>query len=179
MMQRGMLALALIVIVAGCGSSERGVGGKPDAAPEPHPEQAPAAVARGCPPAARDGPWTACAEAEWVSRVAEAAGYRVVGETGSALVAEGHGDSFYIWTTRHTIVPPVGKIREKEAWNELGTAGGVTIYGDERLWRWWSTDDTIFWVKAGPSESSTVPDVDELERLVAASVRLRPPPDNP
>jgi hypothetical protein len=180
MMQRATLALPLVLIAGACGGSEPGVGGKTGgAAYEPQAEQAPPAVARGCPPAARHGPWTACVEAEWVSRVAEAAGYRVVDETGSALVAEGDGDSFYIWTTRHAIVPPIEKIVKEEGWEELGTASGVTIYGDERLWRWWSTDDTIFWIKAGPYETSTVPDVGELDRLVAASVRLPPPTDHP
>jgi hypothetical protein len=54
---------------------------------------------RGCPRENWPGPWTACAEADWVRRVVESGGYRVVGETGSALVAEGKGQSFYAWTT--------------------------------------------------------------------------------
>jgi hypothetical protein len=176
-MGRATLALPLVLVAAACGGGEAdGIRGKSrEAARKSATEDVPSAVARGCPRADWGGPWTACAEAEWVARVAEAAGYRIVGETGSALVAEGGGDGFYIWTTRHAIVSPIQQLAEDEGWQELGTAGRVTIYGDERLWRWWSTEDTIFWIKAGPYEKSTVPDVGELDRLVAASLRLQPP----
>jgi hypothetical protein len=56
--------------------------------------------ARGCPRENWPGPWTACAEAEWIRRVVREGGHEVVDETGSALVAEGQGRSFYVWTTR-------------------------------------------------------------------------------
>ena len=45
-----------------------------------------------CPPK-RPAPWTACPEADWVRLIAETAGYRITDETGSALVAESHGDA--------------------------------------------------------------------------------------
>ena len=54
---------------------------------------------RGCPRSNWPGPWTACAEADWVERVVEAGGYDVVGGTGSALTAEGGSRAFYVWTT--------------------------------------------------------------------------------
>ena len=169
-MERVLVAAAFMLVAAACGAgqevSEPGAGSEADASP---------AVARGCPRAGWSGPWTACAEADWVSRVAEAAGYRIAGETGSALIAEGQGDSFYIWTTRHEIVPPAAEIVAQEGWTELGRVGGVAIFGDKDLWRWWSNGHTIFWIKAGPSAQSTVPDVAELDDLVAASFRLQPP----
>ncbi len=105
----------------------------------------------------------------------EAAGYRIVSETGSALVAKGGGDEFYVWTTRRALLPTIEQIVKDEGWEELGSASRVTIYGDKRLWRWWPAHDTIFWVKAGPHETSTVPDVGELDQLVGASLRLLPP----
>ena len=61
---------------------------------------------RGCPRENWPGPWVACAEADWVRRVVESGGYRVVGETGSAIVAGGKGQSFYAWTA-----PPPGARR--------------------------------------------------------------------
>lgn len=171
------IVVAFVFVLTACGSE--GSAGS-DTPAQPHRDGLSAAVARGCPRPDWPGPWTACAEADWVGRIAAAAGYRIVDETGSALVAEGRGDSFYIWTTRHEIVPPVGRIVADEAWRRLGSAAGVAIYGDEHLWRWWSTEDTIFWIKAGPYEDSTVPGVGELDQLVAASLRTQPDhPDDP
>ena len=172
-MGRRLIASALLLAAVGCGG-----GGKSEvgaAKPRRDDDTAPA-VARGCPRVDWSGPWTACAEADWVRRVANAAAYRVLGETGSALIAEGHGDGFYIWTTRHEIVPPTAEIVANEGWTELGRAGGAVIYGDKDLWRWWSTPDALFWIQAGPYPQSTPPDVDELDDLVAASLRLPPPP---
>jgi len=47
------------------------------------------------------GPWShpACPAPAWVRAVVEEAGFRVVGDTGSALVAEADGIRFYIHTT--------------------------------------------------------------------------------
>jgi len=66
------------------------------------------------------GPWTVCPQADWVRRVAAAAGYRTVGETGSALIAKGRGDNFYIWATQpeRTAEEVAG-----ETWQEIGTVG--------------------------------------------------------
>ena len=176
-MKPALLALPLLFLAAGCGGGGADDVGamRGDTATNAPAAAAPPAVARGCPQSDWSGPWTACAEAKWVGRVASAAGYRIVGDTGSALVAEGRGHGFYIWTTRAGIVPPRDEIVAEEAWDELGSVRGLPIYGDQHLWRWWSTGDTIFWIQAGPSETSTVPDVAELDGLVAASLRLRPP----
>jgi hypothetical protein len=150
--------LLLAAIVIGC---DGGGEAAQDAAPD-------------CSRADWPGPWTACPEADWVRDVAVAGGYRIVDETGSALVAEGGGDSFYIWTTTRT-GEPVERLVRREGWQELGTVSGVRIYGHGDLWRWWATDEFLFWLNAGPFETSTLPDIPELRPLVAASLRLEPP----
>jgi hypothetical protein len=129
---------------------------------------------RGCPRPNWPGPWTACAEAEWVGRVVEEGGYRVVGETGSALTAEGDGRSFNIWTTparreAGAIAADAGN------WLELAVIDGVPVYGDDGLWRFWEAQGFIFWVKEGPRGDSIVPSPGELTTLVRAS-RTVPPP---
>jgi hypothetical protein len=118
------------------------------------------------------GPWTACSAADWVHRVVEEGGYRVVDETGSALVAEGNGRSFYIWTTRN----PKGVAAESGNWRRLAVIDGVTVYGDDDLWRYWQAQGYVFWIQEGPSEHSVVPSPAELTRLIEASQTVPPPP---
>jgi hypothetical protein len=129
---------------------------------------------RGCPRKNWPGPWTACAEADWVHRVVAESGYQVVGETGSALVAQGKGRSFYIWTTP-AVRNPAATAADAGNWRRLATIDAVAIYGDDDLWRFWEAQSFIFWVKEGPSGASIVPSPAELESLVEAS-RTTPPP---
>jgi hypothetical protein len=75
---------------------------------------------RGCPRENWPGPWTACAEADWVRRVVAEGGYRVTGETGSAIVGEGKGRSFYIWTTR-AVRNPAAIAARAGNWRHLET----------------------------------------------------------
>jgi hypothetical protein len=129
---------------------------------------------RGCPRENWPGPWTACAEAEWVRRVVREGGYDVVDETGSALVAEGQGRSFYVWTTPARRKPEA-IAGEAGNWRRLAVIDGVPIYGDDELWRFWQAQGFIIWVKEGPRGDSIVPTPAELTRLVEAS-RVAPPP---
>lgn len=128
---------------------------------------------RGCPRGSWPGPWTECAAADWVRRVVGDGGYRVTGETGSALAAEGNGQSFYAWTTqaaRH----PAALADEAGNWRRLAVVRGAAVYGDE-LWRFWEAQGLIFWVHGGPTEDSIVPSPSALARLIEAS-RTTPPP---
>jgi hypothetical protein len=120
------------------------------------------------------GPWTACREADWAQQIAERAGYRITGETGSALIAEGNGRSFYIWTTE---VPTeeVTRAAKRDRWQLLGTVAAVEVYGDETLWRWWPAQGYVVWLQAGPSSDSRAPRLEELRSLVRASNALPPP----
>jgi len=108
-----------------------------------------------------------------VRQVAEKAGYRVVDDTGSALVAEGRGRSFSIWVTE--VAEPLSSIAESE-WQALGSHEGTRVYGDRDLWRWWLAQRFVFWLQAGPFEDSEVPDVDGLGSLIRVSNELPPPP---
>jgi hypothetical protein len=126
-----------------------------------------------CPPD-WPGPWTACPEAEWVQQVAERAGYRITGETGSALISQGNGWSFYIWG--FAITPEeIGRVAKRERWRTLGTVEGVEVYGDERLWRWWVMEGFVIWLHAGPHEDSQLVPLSEMESLVRASEAVPPP----
>ena len=106
-------------------------------------------------------------------RVVESGGYSVVGETGSALVAEGKGQSFYAWTTpaaRH----PAAIAEEAGRSRRLAIVHGVAVYGDD-LWRFWEAQGFIFWLKAGPAQDSIIPSPVELARLIEASGTTQPP----
>jgi hypothetical protein len=125
-----------------------------------------------CPPD-WPGPWTECPEAAWVERIAERAGFRIVDETGSALVASGRGWSFYIWAT--DVEEPLAEVAERESWRPLGRRAGVVVYGDDDLWRWWSVQGFVVWTHAGPFEDSEAPDLEGLTSLIRASQAVPPP----
>jgi hypothetical protein len=120
-----------------------------------------------CPPD-WPGPWTACPEADWVQKVAQRAGYRVAGETGSALIAKRNGRSFYIWATEGT-PEELDKAAKRESRQPLGVVEGVEVYGDESLWRWWVAEGFVIWLQAGPTADSRLPSLTEMESLVRAS----------
>jgi hypothetical protein len=126
-----------------------------------------------CPPD-WPGPWTACPEADWVRRVAERAGYRVVGETGSALVAQGKGQSFYVWATEMA-ASSIAEPARAEGWRRLGVVERVDVYGDDELWRWWEAQRFVFRLQAGPRGGARVPSLAEMAPLVRASEEVRRP----
>jgi hypothetical protein len=118
-----------------------------------------------CPPT-WPGPWTVCPEARWVQQVAEHAGYHVVDDTGSALVAQGGGWSFYVWATDESPgafqTQPIGRIE------------GVDLYGDETRLAW-AAQGFVFWLEAGPHGDSQSPPLAEMDSLVRASKEIPPP----
>jgi hypothetical protein len=165
-----VLALTVIFTLSACASEER----EPTNGDAPKREQTKLAPDSDECPLDWPGPWTACPEADWVLRVAERAGYRITGETGSALVAQGKGSGFYIWGFE----APNGKVRKwakSERWTPLAPVEGVVVYGDERQWRWWVTDGFILWLHAGPYEDSRLPSLQEMAPLVEASMTLPRP----
>jgi hypothetical protein len=161
--------VTLITLACG-GAKQPGTEGKDAVSDEP---VALTSSSNECPPDWQ-GPWTACPEADWVGQVAERAGYRVTGETGSALIAQGNGSSFYIWVTERAADQDLngGPTARK---GSLGEIDGVPVYGDERLWRWWVANGFVFWLQAGPYSTSEIPRLRELESLVQASSALAPP----
>jgi hypothetical protein len=127
-----------------------------------------------CPPD-WPGPWTACPEADWVERVAQRAGYRISGKTGSALIAEGNGRSFYIWTTPAATAKELEKAVSDEDWQPFGSVEGVQVYGDKSVWRWWVGESFTIWLQAGPTKDSRLPSLTEMASLVRASETLPEP----
>jgi hypothetical protein len=125
---------------------------------------------RGCPHENWPGPWSACAEADWVREVVRRAGYANVGDTGGALVASTDETGFYIWTTTGT----TATLHDRG--ERLGTVAGTPVYGDERLWRIWSAQGFVLWTKAGPSGTDVALSMTALEPLIEASNEVPPPP---
>jgi len=62
-----------------------------------------------------------------------------------------------------------------ERWRELAAVDGVSVYGDENLWRFWQAQGFVFWVQAGPRSDSMAPAPAELRELLRASKTLAPP----
>jgi hypothetical protein len=140
----------LVVLVAGC------AGGKEQAIP-------PSAPPPDCDSPSYPGPWAACPEADWVRAVAYQAGYRVVGESGSAIELERPGHGLYVWTTPADGPGEPGHRRTLA--DTVVTANGVRA--------WWDISGLRVWVSGGPA--SDLPRSAELEELVAASVAVSAP----
>ncbi len=101
---------------------------------------------------------------KWSRVVAEAAGYKVVENTGSAWVARGRGRSFYIWA-----VESIGAARlTNEGYRVLRRVNGVPIYTDGLRFAWRTRSATV-WIEAGPTEHSQAPKSNQLRSLVTAS----------
>ena len=131
-----------------------------------------------CPPN-WPGPWTVCPEARWVGRVAERAGYRIVDETGSALVVEGQGRGFYIHATRmpRMTEQSFAATSRRGRLSPAGTVEGVEIFGYESQRRSWLAQQFVFWITPGPPAAARLPAVAEMGGLVRASLDL-PAPDH-
>jgi hypothetical protein len=120
------------------------------------------------------GPWTVCPQAKWVRRVVARAGYRVVGDTGSALVAAGRGRSFYIHATGlGASGERLGRARRDEGYSLLFRIDGVAVYGDG-VRETWVASGFSFWVSAGPRGDAVAPRAAELASLVRASRAIPP-----
>jgi hypothetical protein len=109
----------------------------------------------------------------WSRAVAKAAGYQIIGNTGSAWVAQGRGHSFYFWATE---VIPASQLRS-EGYRILRRVKGVPIYADsvdltDNINLTWRARRATLWIQAGPTKDSVAPKPNELRRLVAASIAL-------
>jgi hypothetical protein len=126
----------------------------------------------GCP---EGGPWAhpSCPEVGWVRAILADAGYPVVGDTGSALVARADGTGVFIWTTPADEPPsePFEETIQREGYELYGAVDGVPLFFDgTRIV--WTADGLHVWVSAGPSESDVLPDMSVLRSLVRASFRV-------
>lgn len=168
------LLVGVTLTALACGGAKQPRQGGEEVAPSESVGLTP--VSDQCPPDWR-GPWTACPETDWVQQVAERAGYHVTGETGSALIAQGKGRSFYIWTSEQATGQDLndGPTARK---GPLGVVEGVAVYGDAHTWLWWAANGFVFWLQPGPYSTSQIPRLNEMESLVLAS-RALPPPVSP
>ncbi len=162
-MIRFVAAVLAAAAATACGTSSERLS---DDEQTPAVAQATIAQTEQCPPD-WPGPWTACDEAGWVRQIAERAGYRVVGDTGSALLAQGGGQGFYIWAT--------DEIQGSRATPVLGTVAGVRVYGEKSLHRSWAAQGFVFWLEGGPFSDSRLPDLADMYSLVRASLELPAP----
>jgi hypothetical protein len=119
------------------------------------------------------GPWTRCPEAAWTRQIVERAGYSIVGDTGSALLAAGRGYDFSVWAT--PLDRPLRQVAEKEGWELLARVRSVDVFGDAELWRWWAAQGYVIWIHAGLRVGSGPPPPDELGPLISESQTLQPP----
>lgn len=139
---------------------------------------------RGCPSESWPGPWSECAEADWVRKVVRQAGYTTGSDTGSALVASTDETSFYIWTTAGTT-----ENLQRGLGRRLATIAETPVYGDDEPWtvdenglptaagwRIWSAQGFIFWTTAGPSAADGPLSFTALEPLIEASKEVPSPP---
>jgi hypothetical protein len=130
------------------------------------------------------GPWIECPEAAWVLQVLNEAGFVHLGDTGSAIEAEGRGAHFDIWATdadagRPEVVPLEEEI-ENGVYNPLTTLHGVTVYvegpGDDGVVRRivWEAQGFHVWVSGAglPGELPGVPDQAALAELVLQSLEV-------
>ena len=119
------------------------------------------------------GPWTTCPRAAWVRKVVEAAGYRLISDTGSALVAAGGGTSFYIWAN-----DPDRTTLEAEVRGGIFRSGprvaGVRVYRD-RVRLSWRAQGLVFWLEPRTAAADTFR-AKRLHALGEASRTAPPPP---
>jgi hypothetical protein len=117
-------------------------------------------------------PWIACPVADSLRSRLERAGYELEGETGSAIIARGHGDNaFYAWASSLAALrraePEVGRF-EDEGSERIGTIEGVPIFGDNiRLS--WATAHYRLWVEAGPTPFDRTPSLKQIRALVVTT----------
>lgn len=87
-------------------------------------------------------PWAKCPEASWLAERLEAAGFRVAGDTGSALVAAGKGATF------HASMTDGSEPLRDEGYELVGEVDGAQVLGDGiRLT--WTTERGRVWVSPG------------------------------
>jgi hypothetical protein len=164
------IALALIAgvcLASGCANSEVSAVGQTTGTSSP--------PTSNCDEDDYPGPWTACPDFDWVRGIVEATGYEMADFTGSALVARGRGDSFYIWATKgHGSLAGASRLGCR-----IGDAKVWVGKGGMDDWRYWQAQGYTFWLSAGPLMTSRSPDPCELEALVQASRSMPPPSAGP
>jgi hypothetical protein len=120
------------------------------------------------------GPWAEhCPEADWARDVADAAGFEVTGDTGSALTVERQGLAFHLWA----FTPEEPELRRRqlrqERYRTEATIGGVRVFGDTERLTWDAYGLHVYMASGGLGALDVgVPGVADIVR---ASTRVRWP----
>ena len=122
---------------------------------------------RPCTEAAEAGPWVHSCRGEWVRTFVRAAGFRIMGETGSAWMARGRIRSFYIWAT------PSPDPRRRPGDFRVVARIRNTVVRTDGLRLEWVVKGARVWVEKG--EESPRLGRNLLARLVRASISVVPP----
>lgn len=133
--------------------------------PEDAPRPSPTAAGGVC------APWSSCPEADLLRAHLTRAGYRLVGETATAIIVTGHGrNHFYAGASTLDEVnraERAGEIVgiEDAGWRRLFRVGAVSVFGDNvRLT--WETAHYRVWVQTGPGVSDRRPSLAQINALV-------------
>jgi hypothetical protein len=113
-----------------------------------------APVPEGCP--SETGPWADpdCPLSAWTRAVIEEAGYRVTGDTGSALEAVASGGEFHVWA-----FPPeftIDELKAEENYRQLAIIDDTVLYSDG-IRAFWMVQGLAVWVSGWQVEDSTPP----------------------
>jgi hypothetical protein len=156
-----VLGAAALLTASGCG--------RPDMESGPRSAVSkPAAQEIGeCEPWFRD-----CPEAQWVRRVLDQAGYRIIGDTGSVFIVASHeGGEFFFWAmdpSTHSQVRPLRDFAGSEGYRLYDEIAEVPVYGDGLRWVW-DAQGLNVWAYTSASPSLTR---DGLEDLVLATAAI-------
>ena len=111
--------------------------------------------------------WSWCPIAEWVSGALAEGGFRVVGDTGSALVAGGGGREFSVWASDRVGAEAI----QREGYPFVRKVAGRKVFGGDIQYTW-SVPQLQIWVAKGPTETA-LPHLEQLRPLIVA-MRQRP-----
>jgi hypothetical protein len=99
------------------------------------------------------------------------AGFNVAGNTGSALIVEGDGEEFFLWTADNL------ESLADRGWPVHAVVGRTKVYGypapDDSLA--WEAQGLQVYVEAGPRRFAVRPSLEAVERLVEASYQAGSP----
>lgn len=123
------------------------------------------------------GPWaTYCPEAEWARGVAERAGYRVVEDTGSALIIDNGENSFYYKAFEPENPASRQESLSEESYKPVFEVDGTIVYSNG-VQLTWDVHGLWAWLESGPEKGPKIQDEDVLAPIVRASIET-PYPTN-
>jgi hypothetical protein len=160
-------AVALLVLAA-CTNGQDGRTTQPQRTPS-SPTDAGAFTTENC----DYGPWARyCPEAYWARAVIAEAGYRLEGDTGSALIVDTGETGAYFWAFEpDDPTVPLPKAIADEGYERLAKIKHSRLYTDG-IRIAWQIHGLYVWLEGGPVNSVDDLDRQGLRSLVAAARRV-------